>query len=144
MGLRNAYMADADLLLEWRNDPETRRASHNMDVVKRDEHMAWLAKTLENPNRELYIFEHNGAPAGTVRADYDGKSYELSWTVAPPMRGCGVGKQMVLSLAKQLKAPIRAEIKPENRASICIAEYAGMHYSFQKDNILHYQRKEQG
>ena len=46
--LRTATIQDADLLLEWRNDPKTRKASHNTDEVQRDEHISWLTKTLNN------------------------------------------------------------------------------------------------
>ena len=49
--LRLATFKDADLLLEWRNDQETRIASHNMAEVPKDEHIAWLNKTLRNSSR---------------------------------------------------------------------------------------------
>ncbi len=90
--LRPATIQDADLLLEWRNDPETRSASHKTAVVQREEHISWLLKTLDNPSRRLLIAEENEVPVGTVRADFSDGVYELSWTVAPDARGYGVGK----------------------------------------------------
>lgn len=89
ISLRPATTQDADLLLEWRNDPETRKASHNTAEVQRDEHISWLSRTLNNPNRRLYVAEENGAPVGTVRADLSEGVWELSWTVSQTREGEG-------------------------------------------------------
>ena len=129
------------MLLEWRNDPQTRKASHNTDEVWRDEHISWLTKTLNNTNRRLLIAEESGVPIGTIRADYSDGMFELSWTVAPNARGCGMGKIMVALLASQITEPIRSEVYAGNEASMRIAEYAGMLYDREEENgLLHYRR----
>lgn len=138
--LRSAIIQDADLLLEWRNDPLTRNASHNTAEVKIDEHISWLKKTLNNANRRLYIAEENGVPVGNVRADFSDGVYELSWTVAPQARGRGVGKQMVAILACQVSEPIRAEVKSGNIASAQIAKHAGMKFDREADGVNHFRR----
>ena len=138
---RTATIQDADLLLEWRNDPKTRKASHNMEEVQRDEHISWLIKTLNNRNRRLLIAEESGVPIGTIRADYSNGMFELLWTVAPNARGRGVGKIMVDLLASQITEPIRSEVYAGNEASMRIAEYAGMLYDREEENgLLHYRR----
>jgi len=138
--LRSATIQDTDLLLEWRNDPQTRKVSHHTAEVQRDEHISWLTKTLNNANRRLFVAEENGVPVGTVRADLSDGVYELSWTVAPNARGRGVGKRMVALLASQISGPIRAEVKAGNASSIRIAEYAGMEYDREDNGVLHYRR----
>jgi RimJ/RimL family protein N-acetyltransferase len=138
--LRSATIQDADLLLEWRNDPKTREASHNTGEVERNEHVSWLLRTLKNPNRRLLVAEENGTPVGTVRADFSESVWELSWTVAPSARGRGVAKQMVVLLASQIFEPIRAEVKAGNIASLQIAEHAGMEFDRETDGVLHYTR----
>ena len=138
--LRPATVDDADLLLEWRNDPETRNASHNTAEVQREEHVSWLKKTLNNTSRQLYIAEENGIPVGTVRADLVDGVHELSWTVAPNARGRGVATRMVALLARQISQPIRAEVKSGSTASARIAERAGMLFDREVDGILHYRR----
>jgi len=138
--LRLATIQDADLLLEWRNDPETREASHNTTEVQRDEHVSWLSRTLNNPNRRLYVAEDNGVPVGTVRADLSEGVWELSWTVSPSARGRGVAKQMVAGLAHQISEPVRAEVKAGNVASARIAEHAGMEFERETDGVCHYRR----
>jgi len=140
--LRPVTIEDADLLLEWRNDIQTRMASHNTKKVEKNEHICWLKRSLDNPSRILLIAEKDGMPVGVVRADYSDGVYELSWTVAPKARGIGIGKKMVALLAKQITAPIRAEIKVGNKASISIAEYVGMKHERKNNGVLYYRRLE--
>ncbi|MEK7556421.1 MAG: GNAT family N-acetyltransferase, partial [Patescibacteria group bacterium] len=97
--IRLAELTDARLLLDWRNDPETRGQSVNTDEVAWADHWAWLERALENPYRSLWIAEQDLVPVGTVRFDFDPaedpERWELSWTVAPEVRGRGVGALIV-------------------------------------------------
>lgn len=86
------------------------------------------------------IAEEDGIPVGTVRIDYADGIYELSWTVAPEMRGRGIGKKMVSLVVQQIESPIRAKIYAGNEASVKIAEYCGMSYDREEDNFLFYLR----
>jgi len=138
--LRLATMKDADILLEWRNNEDTRKSSHNTDEVQRDEHISWLSRAISNQNRRLYVAEVNGSPVGTVRADLSEGEWELSWTVAPSARGRGVGKQMVAVMANKISEPIRAEVKAGNIASARIAEHADMKFERESNGVLHYKR----
>jgi RimJ/RimL family protein N-acetyltransferase len=139
LSLRPVSLGDAELLLDWRNDPATRKASHNTDKVRLHEHRDWLSNSLRNSNRRLYIAEE-GFPVGTVRADLSNGVWELSWTVNPAARGKGVGKRMVKLLAMKIAEPIRAEVKKGNSESARIAEHAGMHLELEIDGVLHFSR----
>jgi RimJ/RimL family protein N-acetyltransferase len=141
IALRQATIQDADMLLGWRNNPETRIASHSTSEVVKEEHLAWLTKTLSNANRRLLVAEENGSPVGTVRADLSEGVWELSWTVAPNARGRGVAKQIVTLLAQKISEPIRAEVKSDNIASARIAEHAGMAFDREVEGISHYSRE---
>ena len=134
-------MKDADMLLDWRNDPETKKASHSTSEVVKEEHVAWLSKILGNADRRLLVAEKNSAPVGTVRADFAEGVWELSWTVAPNSRGQGVAKRMVALLASEISEPIRAEVRANNITSARIAEHAGMAFNREVEGILHYSRK---
>ena len=141
LSLRPASLEDAQMLLKWRNDKVTRMASHTTEEIKLEKHIEWLRAVLKNKNRYLYIAEENGISVGTVRADYDNDTYELSWTVSPHARGKGVGKRMVSLLVNRIKKPIRAEVKKGNEASSKIAEFSGMKFLKEGSNgVLHYQR----
>lgn len=124
--LRPAMMRDAEFLLACRNDPVTVRAGYASHTVAPGEHRRWLAGSLDNPHRSLYLAEVNGIPAGSLRVDSQDGENLLSWTVAPACRGRGVGKAMVRLAVDSLDGPVRAEIKIENLASARIAEAAGL------------------
>lgn len=76
-------------LLEWRNNPVTREASHNAALISEDEHIQWLKNILSNDKRKLYVAEMDGIAVGTVRVDSESQGHELSWTVSPAMRDSG-------------------------------------------------------
>ena len=133
MRFRKATKEDSDNLFNWRNDQETRANSLNTAPVLREEHEAWLARTLKNPNRILFIIEEDGEAVGTIRADKleNENGYELSWTVAPEHRGKGIGKKMLFQAVKEVDSPVlKAKIKKENTASVKMAEATG----FQKES----------
>ena len=140
MTLRKVTFEDWEILLDWRNNIETRRNSHNMDLIDEETHKKWLNSILSDNNRHLFMGIENGKAVGTVRADFDVKSesYELSWTISPYFRGKGIGKIIVKLLTDQLDAKVRAEIKPGNVPSIKIAEYSGMSFNKLENGILHY------
>lgn len=138
--LRPVTMKDWEILLQWRNDTETRNNSHHIELVGEEEHKVWLESVLSNNNRQMYLALEYDTPVGVVRADFDKDNdvYELSWTVSPDMRGKGIGKIIVKILAQKLNYRIRAEVKKNNTASVKIAEYAGMTLQKEENGTLHY------
>ncbi|WP_086972011.1 GNAT family N-acetyltransferase [Caballeronia glebae] len=141
--LRKATARDSDLLYEWRNDPITRRSSHDTSEIARERHERWLAASLENSRRQIFIAEEHERLVGTVRVDHgpDGTA-ELSWTVAPDARGKGVATRMVRRVADEIsgKCPVRAEVKAGNHASVKVANAAGMHLVNEGRDVLHFYR----
>lgn len=132
--LRKATMDDAETLFRWRNDPLTRQNSFTTDEVPWESHIKWLEASFQNPNRALYIAE-----CGTVRADIQGDRVELSWTVAPEIRGKGFGKAMVAcAVSLYPDFILTASIKPGNVASEKIAESAGFHLASRDKHASHW------
>jgi len=141
--LRPATLADAQTLLAWRNDPITRAASHDAGAIEQAQHQGWLANTLRDSGRRLWVAcRADGTPVGTVRADRPAGAAEttLSWTVAPEGRGQGVGRIMVGLLVAQLDGPLHAEVKAGNLASVRIAQSAGLQLAAQDGGTLHFRR----
>lgn len=126
-----AKMDDADILFQWRNDPLTRQYSINQLLVRPAEHRNWLAKSLKNPKRLLFIAKCKGQSVGTVRFDQsDTGEWELSWTISPDFRGKGIGKAMVKAATTILgSAPLKAQIFMDHSASKKIAQDAGFEVS---------------
>ncbi len=139
IALRKATMDDAAILLDWRNDEETRKQSFNMDMVLLENHLKWLMEVLANPVRQLFVVELDGVPTGTIRADEDvDGSFELSWTVAPAMRGRGVGKAMLVVVCELFPGELTAQVKTENAASMSMATSVGFTLEKEADGVLHY------
>lgn len=124
--VRAATSADASSLLEWRNDPETRRWSRTTDPVAMADHTAWLSRVLADDDRRLLVAEHGGRPVGTVRFDREGGVWEVSITVAPAARGRKLAVPMLLAAERWLgPAVIRANVHAENTASLALFRRAG-------------------
>jgi len=138
--LRRATLRDAPLLLEWRNDPATRQASHCTDPVPLAEHLAWLARTLADPARELYIAEWDRLPIGSLRVDFADGVHLVSWTVAPAARRRGLGTLMLVALLARIAGEVSALIKVGNIASVRVAERAGLELRGRTGDVLRYGR----
>jgi spore coat polysaccharide biosynthesis predicted glycosyltransferase SpsG len=69
VSVREATLADAGLLLGWRNDPATRAASRSSAEVTEADHVAWLRSSLARDDRLLLVAEDATGPVGTVRWD---------------------------------------------------------------------------
>lgn len=140
LSLRKVTFEDWPLLLEWRNDEETRNNSHTTALVAEESHKNWLKHALGDSGKQLYIAEEDGIPVGTVRADFDEalNDYLLSWTTSPDARGKGTGKRMVKTLVDLLNTRIRAEIKSGNTASVKIAEFAGLTLKKEDHRVLYF------
>jgi RimJ/RimL family protein N-acetyltransferase len=122
--LRAATPADADLLRDWRNDPEVRGVSGNTHEVAPAEHEAWLAGVLADPDRHLLIAEQGGEPIGQVRLDREGADeHEISVSVAAGARGGGTGTRLIDRGAAWLaeqgeRGRVVAYVKPGNERSL--------------------------
>jgi len=120
MILRAATFADADFLWALRLDPQTVYASYGPPPTY-PEHIAWLRKVLLDPARRLYIVEESGIRVGTARLDLDDGAAEVSLTVAPALRGFGIGRAILdcVENSARVSGTIRliATIKPDNAAS---------------------------
>jgi RimJ/RimL family protein N-acetyltransferase len=138
--IRPATMDDAKPLYDWRTDAETMQASHTTTAFPFSDHMAWLGRTLKDSSRTLLVAELDGELVGTVRVDRRDDFSELSWTVAPSHRGRGIGQRMVLAVAETTPAPLYAEVKEGNAASIRIAAAAGFHEVGRANGIIHYRK----
>jgi spore coat polysaccharide biosynthesis predicted glycosyltransferase SpsG/RimJ/RimL family protein N-acetyltransferase len=129
--VRSATEADAELLLAWRNDPQTRASSRTTDVIALPDHLAWLRGVLADPDRLLFVAEHGGRAVGTVRfdrtgADRKGAGWEVSITVAPEARGRGLATPVLLAAERAADAGvIHAHVLRGNSASRNLFRRAG-------------------
>lgn len=117
MRLILAGLDDADYLLALRNDPVTRANSRSISEVPRERHMEWLAASLTDRSRRLYIAHgEHGERVGSGRLDRRHNEVELSITVNPAYRGKGYARKIVAALVANtnLGERLTAEIWNEN------------------------------
>jgi len=137
--LRLATMDDAEILLQWRNDPETRSASHDTAIVMMDDHLHWLSRNLKDQLVKIYIGMADGILIGTVRINEESTGNMLSWTIAPDHRRKGYGYALVRAVAEKAGGQLKAQIKTKNIASRKIAESIGLHLKAEENGLCHYE-----
>lgn len=129
--LRTVEASDADLLLAWANDPDTRRASFRPALIERAGHLEWLASRLASPTTAFWIGESDGRAVGQVRLEQqaDGVA-EVSITVAPQARGAGIGRELLAAAVAEAGralpvGTLRARVRADNVPSLALFEALG-------------------
>lgn len=131
MRIRPVTIDDADMLLAWRNDPETRAASRNTALVEPAEHAAWLRAVIDEPSIMLLIaVDDTGSAVGHVRFVPTGEGYEVSIVIAPEHRGHGYGREVLRTAQEAFqevhqRESVRAYVRSENLASHRMFRAAG-------------------
>ena len=131
--LRRVTESDADLILAWANDPDTRAASFHPDPIDPAGHVRWLAARLASPTTGFWIGESDdGRPIGQVRVEADGSGGELSISVAPDARGQRFGRSLLqagIAEARRtlLVRHLLARVRLDNPASLALFAGAGFH-----------------
>jgi RimJ/RimL family protein N-acetyltransferase len=144
--LRRATEADAELLLEWRNDPDTRSASFEQQPIAIEEHRAWLGRRLADPDCVLLVVELDGTPSGSMRLDRDEPdTAEIHIALGPSARGRKVGQWALREASERAEAllgvkRIRARVKSDNLASLRAFEAAGFEQITERDGVVELSR----
>jgi RimJ/RimL family protein N-acetyltransferase len=108
---RNAIDGDEALLLEWANDPTTRRNSFAPARIAEEEHRRWFWGRLHDVgNCRMFIVEtEGGTPLGQVRFDKERDTWRVSFSIGEPFRGRGLGRRILEIALLQLRS---TEAKP--------------------------------
>lgn len=133
IGLRSAESADEAVILEWANDPGTRATAFNPASIEPADHARWLRAQLENKEGCVFLIALTpcGVPFGQVRFDRgDQDVWTISYLLAPPFRGRGLGKPMLEAALRAFRAAkghqsLHAGVKADNAASRRIFERLG-------------------
>jgi len=98
MNIRLAKWEDSQEILNWWNDPLTRKMMKNNIVVNYEEHKKWFESILNNKNKILLLGFIKNKKIGVVRFDkFENNNWEISINLNPTFRGLGFGK-ILLSL----------------------------------------------
>ncbi len=120
--LRPARLEDGRRVWQWRNDPETRRASLNSSLIPLDTHEVWFRESLGRHDRRLYIVLEDGQESGVIRLDIRNGEAEVSIHLAPERRGRGLGPAALRVMAAEAFSSLGVErlvalVKSDNHAS---------------------------
>ena len=129
--LREVTDLDRELIWQWANDEETRKASYSQAHISWDEHIRWFNSVQRQKNHRFYI-ANNGSkkPVGQIRFALDGKDAIVSFSVSPESRRRGYAKEILITAAKKLFnetniEQISAYVKSENMLSLRVFQKAG-------------------
>jgi len=146
--IRRATEADSKEIWEWRNDPTTRANSINTDEVCWDIHNNWYQKSLQNPDRFLYIgIDTNGNKVGMCRLDVVDKEIEVSINLNPAFRNQRLSAPLLTSSIRQFQKSanltLLATIKRTNIASKKCFLNAGFTHSSEDSEYDYYAHRHQ-
>jgi UDP-2,4-diacetamido-2,4,6-trideoxy-beta-L-altropyranose hydrolase len=122
VAIRKALASDVLILLEWANDPDTRRQSYNTSSISLQSHEQWFKKKLNDPAAIVLIFEYKNCPAALVRFDIEERAL-MSYSIDKKFRGRGWGSLVVEGGIRTMREhykktiPVTAFVKYDNISS---------------------------
>ena len=125
--VRPATQDDAQSMFDWRGHPTTRAVSQESGELLWDDHVAWLSRVLEDPERLLFVGAIGGRPVGVIRFDFSSDTRaEVSLYLDPALHGLGLGPHLLLAgEAAANPALVDATVLEGNRASQHLFEGCG-------------------
>lgn len=119
-------LSDTDDLYAWQSQPDARLYSRDINIPIYNEHVSWVATSLDDPLRRMWIVKVNDISAGYIRLDTFDETEEVSILIANKFRGLGLAKFAVMSAISNRKgSSVLAHVKPENQASINLFQACG-------------------
>ena len=143
---------DARLLLDWRNEEGSRKASFRAELISWPDHWAWYQRRISAGASRIFLALEAGRPVGMIRFDVLGDlpsvsslgtaphaNLELSIVVAPVLRGRGYGLRMLNASVELLATDGRpvtlwARIRKDNLGSLALFARAG--YRHKGDEVF--------
>ena len=140
--VRRVTIADARLLWNWANDPETRAASFTPEPIPYSDHLRWLRDRLADRSCLLLIGWNGAGPLGQVRFDNRDGEAEVSVSVAPEHRGTVGGILLESAIGRFRRTgprtTILARVKTDNQPSRRLFERAGFRLTGEREGVLLY------
>lgn len=132
---------EARKIWEWRNSPEIRTTAVDPAEIPWEDHSAWFARRIADPQTAMLIGAAQGADVGFIRFDLDGDTARVSIFLAPEQAGRGIGRALLQAGERWIVARypdirrFHADVRPENGTSIALfrgADYSAILSSFER------------
>lgn len=151
--IRHIIEGDKLDLWKWRNHPNTRRWSFNVDEIEYKNHEKWFNESIKKENIKIYIAENKkNKKIGQIRFNIELKKAHININLNPEFFGKGLGNKVIRMTTefflneKQDIEEVIAEVICGNVASKKAFEKAGYvqigekDKNLQKINLLVYKR----
>jgi len=145
--IRKANENDSHFLFDLRNKNYVYNNSGTPRPVEWQEHISWLLKVLSGEaNKELFIIEFEGKPAGQVRFDYNDSQATVNISLLKEFQGKGIAKRAIEEgmnkiVEKEKIKKFIAEIHQDNIASQKLFEKLGFEFKNQNDVWKNYEKR---
>jgi UDP-2,4-diacetamido-2,4,6-trideoxy-beta-L-altropyranose hydrolase len=145
--VRPAGAADERQLLVWANDPVVRRNAFSTDPISAETHHRWFHGRLANSSSRLFIVESSdGVALGQVRFDLDEGNWRIDYSLAPMLRGRGLGRRLLEAALSTLASEcaghtVVGEVKMVNLPSRRVFESLGFRIHSHDNNVVEYRRE---
>lgn len=143
VNIRPAVLGDARLLWNWRNEPDVRAASLDVEPIAFDKHLGWFEAALADPSREILIAEQDRRPIGMVRFDVDDDIATINILLDPKDRSRGLAKQVLAAAISEMSissSRLRAIVKEDNAPSLRLFRGLGFHGT-KTDDLYTFERR---
>ena len=148
ISIRAISLSDSRLLLSWRNQPEVRRWSRNVNEIEFDTHDKWFDDWISGQSQKgfFFIIEHLGSPVGMIRFDLKtNKSFEVSILVESSFQGKGIAKAAIRASINELmfefeEVTVLASIHEKNVPSIELFKKLDFEHTGKSGNFLEFSR----
>lgn len=130
VAIRDAVESDARRVWDWRASSDLDRFALAPRRINYADHVAWFRAALSDPQRIFRILLWGDLPCGYLRLDMDAQGdARVSLCLAPDARGRGFAATLLAEAERQGRAhalaALKAEVHPENAASLACFERAG-------------------
>jgi RimJ/RimL family protein N-acetyltransferase len=139
LAIRDANVAEANLLLEWANDPSTREQSLSTAPIPWDDHLRCLDGVWSSDMRRLYILELSGVPIGQCRLDRGERATLVSIGLDLQRRGQGLARPFLSAVLRDHAQEVELEawVRQGNQPSLALFRSLGFHDDgFAQDGVL--------
>lgn len=129
---RHARLSDEARLLEWANDPVTRRNAFSSEQISPEVHRDWFRAHLRDVEScHFYLVEtENSVAVGQVRFDFADQAWSIDYALAPHFRGRGLGRPLLEAALLKLREDesggmVLGRVKKKNQPSCQVFESLG-------------------
>jgi RimJ/RimL family protein N-acetyltransferase len=149
ISIRPVILSDSPLLLSWRNHPEVRKWSRDINEIEVETHEKWFSDWVSEKSKKgfFFVIEYLGNSVGMIRFDLKTEnSLEISVLVESSFQGRGIAKVAISAAISEIRVDfpeftVLASVHENNLPSIELFKRLGFTESEKNGYFLQFFRK---